>query len=94
MCFYPILWVAEVSDSFDHDRFFVMRTECRASHLMISFIYSVIYFFLNAVRINIEFFVLTADRLRRFFRSSLMIVVAKKTYLKDKVEGIWLKKRK
>ena len=68
MCFYPILWVAEVSDSFDHDRVFAMRTQCRASHLMISFIYSVVYVFLNTVRINVEFFVLTADGLRRFFQ--------------------------
>ena len=65
--FYPILWATEVSDSFDHDRVFAMRTECRASHLMISFIYSVVYVFLNRVRINVEFFVLTADRLRIFF---------------------------
>ena len=49
---------------------------------------------LNAVRINDEFFVLTADGLRRFFKSSLMIVAAKKTHLKDKAEGSWLKKRK
>ena len=71
-----------------------MRTQCRASYLMISFFYSVVYVSLNAVRINVEFFVLTADRLRIFFRSSLMIAAAKKTYLKDKAEGIWLKKRK
>ena len=94
MCFYPILWAAEVSDSFDHDIVFAMRTQCRASHLMISFIYSVVYIFLNTVCINVEFFVLTADGLRRFFRSSLMIATAKKTYLKDKAEGSWLKKRK
>ena len=86
--------MAEVSDSFDRDRFFTMRTQCRASHLMISFIYSVVYVFLNAVHINVEFFVLTVDGLRRFFRSSLMIAAVKKTYLKDKVEGSWLKKRK
>ena len=61
---------------------------------MISFIDSVVYVFLNAVRINIEFFLLTTDRLRRFFRSSLMITAAKKTYLKDKAEGSWMKKRK
>ena len=35
---------------------------------MISFIYSVVYVFLNTVRINVEFFVLTADRLRIFFQ--------------------------
>ena len=35
---------------------------------MISFIYSVDYIFLNSVRINVEFFVLTADGLRRFFQ--------------------------
>ena len=39
---------------------------------------------LNAARINDEFFVLTADGLRGFFRPSLMIVAAKKTYIKDK----------
>ena len=94
VCFYPILWAAEVSDSFDHDIVFAMRTQCRASHLMISFIYSVVYVFLNVDRINVEFFVLTADRLGRFFRSSLMIAAAKKTYLKDRAEGSWLKKRK
>ena len=79
-----MLWAMEVSNSFDHDRVFAMRTQCRALHLMISFIYSVVYVFLNTVRINVEFFVLTADGLRRFFRSSLMIAAAKKTYLKDK----------
>ena len=26
VCLYSIFWVAEVSDSFYHDRFFVMRT--------------------------------------------------------------------
>ena len=45
-----------------------MRTQCRASHLMISFIYSVVYIFLNIVYINVEFFILTADGLRRFFQ--------------------------
>ena len=65
---YPILWEVEVSYSFDHDRFFVMRTQCRASHLMISFSYSVVYIFLNTVHINVEFFVLTTDGLRRFFQ--------------------------
>ena len=60
---------------------------------MISFIYSVVYIFLKAVSINVEFFVLTVDGLRRFFRSSLMIVAVKKMYLKDKAEGSWLKKR-
>ena len=35
---------------------------------MISFIYSVVYVFLNTVCINVEFFVLTADGLRRFFQ--------------------------
>ena len=49
---------------------------------------------LNAVRINDEFLVLTADGLRRFFRPILMIATAKKTYLKDKAEGSWLKKGK
>ena len=49
---------------------------------------------LNAVRINDEFFILNADELRRFFRPSLMIAAAKKTYLKDKAEGSWLKKGK
>ena len=42
---------------------------------------------LNAIRINDEFFVLTADGFRRFFRPSLMIAAAKKTYIKDKAEG-------
>ena len=69
MCFYPILWAAEVSDSFDHDRFFMTRTRCRASYLMISFIYSVVYIFLNTICINVEFFILTADGLRRFFQN-------------------------
>ena len=49
---------------------------------------------LNAVRINDEFFVLTVDGLRGCFRPSLMIAAAKKTYLKDKAEGSWLKKGK
>ena len=71
-----------------------MRTQCKASHLMISFIDSVVYVFLNAVHINVEFLILTVDGLTRFFRSSLMIAAAKKTYLKDKAEGSWLKKRK
>ena len=35
---------------------------------MIIFIYSVVYVFLNTVCINVEFFVLTADELRRFFQ--------------------------
>ena len=68
MCFYPILWAVEVFYSFDHDRVFAMRTQCRASHLMISFIYSVVYVFLNTVRINVEFFVLTVDGLKIFFQ--------------------------
>ena len=42
---------------------------------------------LNAVQINDEFFVLTADELRGFFRPSLVIAIAKKTYIKDKAEG-------
>ena len=46
---------------------------------------------LNAVRINDEFFVLAADELRGFFRPSLMIAAAKKTYLKDKAKESWLK---
>ena len=50
--------------------------------------------FLNAIRINDEFLILTVDRLRGCFRPSLMIVVAKKTYLKDKAEGSWLRKGK
>ena len=41
---------------------------------------------LNAVRINDEFFVLTADGLRGFFRPSLEIAAAKKICLEDKVE--------
>ena len=49
---------------------------------------------LNAVRINDEFFVLTADGLRGCFRASLMIAAAKKTYLKYKAEGSWMKKGK
>ena len=49
---------------------------------------------LNAVRINDDFFILTANKLRGCFRPSLMIVAAKKTYLKDKAEGSWLKKGK
>ena len=68
MCCYPILWEVEVSYSFDHDRVFAMRTQCRASHLMISFIYSVVYIFLNTVRINVVFFIFTVDGLRRFFQ--------------------------
>ena len=70
VCFYSIFWAAEVFYSFYHDRFFAMRTQCMASHLMISFIYSVVYVFLNAVCINVEFFVLTADVLRGFFFSN------------------------
>ena len=49
---------------------------------------------LNAVRINDEFFVLTADVLRWFFRPSLVIATAKKTHIKDKAEGSWLRKGK
>ena len=49
---------------------------------------------LNAIHIYDEFFILTADGLRRFCRSSLMIVAAKKKYLKDKAEGSWIKKGK
>ena len=48
----------------------------------------------NGVRLNVVFLVLTADGFRRMFRSSLMIAVAEKTYLKDKEEGSQLKKRK
>ena len=50
--------------------------------------------FLNAIRINDEFFILTADGLRGCFRPNLMIDAAKNTYLKDKEEGSWLKKGK
>ena len=49
---------------------------------------------LNAVQINNEFFVLTTDGLRGFFRPNLVIAVAKKTYIKDKAEGSWLRKGK
>ena len=86
VCFYPILLAAEVTDSFYHIRVFAMRTQCRASHLMISFIDNMVYIFLNAVRIKIEFFLLTTDRLRRFFKSNLMIAAVKKTPLKEKSE--------
>ena len=54
---------------------------------MLSLISSVVYIFLNAIHINVEFFRLTADRLRRFFRSSLMIAAVKKTSLKEKSEA-------
>ena len=37
-----------------------------------------------------SFSVLIVDGLRGFFKPSLMIVVAKKTYLKDKAEESWL----
>ena len=45
---------------------------------------------LNAV--NDEFFILTTNGLRGCFRPSFMIAVAKKTYLKYKEEGSWLRK--
>ena len=41
---------------------------------------------LNVVQINDEFFILTANGLRGFFRPSLVITTAKKTYIKDKAE--------
>ena len=49
---------------------------------------------LNVVWISDEFFILNVDRLRGCFRPSLMIAAAKKTYLKDKAKGSWLKKGK
>ena len=63
-----------------------MRTQRRVTCLMLSLINSVVYIFLNAVHINVEFFRLTADILRIFFRSGLMIVAVKKTFLKEKSE--------
>ena len=41
----------------------------------------------NAVCLNVVILILTADGFRIMFRSSLMIAVAEKTYLKDKAEG-------
>ena len=41
---------------------------------------------LNAIQINDEFFILTTNRIRGFFRPNLVIVAAKKTYIEDKVE--------
>ena len=41
---------------------------------------------LNVVPVNDEFFVLTADRFRGFFRTILGIVAAKKICLEDKAE--------
>ena len=64
-----------------------MRTQHRVTCLMLSLINSVVYVFLNAVHINVEFFRLTADRLRIFFRSSLMIAAMNKTSLKEKLEA-------
>ena len=55
--------------------------------LMLSLINSVVYIFLNSVHINVEFFRLTADILRIFFRSGLMIVAVKKTFLKENLEA-------
>ena len=43
-------------------------TQREVACLMLSIINSVFYVFLNTVRINVEFFVLTADRLRIFFQ--------------------------
>ena len=64
-----------------------MRTQHKVSCLMRSLINSVVYIFLNAVHINVEFFRLTAYRLRRFFRSGLMIIAVNKTFLKEKSEA-------
>ena len=63
-----------------------MRTQGKVTCLMLSLIYSVVYIFLNVVHINVEFFCLTVDRLRRFFRSGLMIVAMKKNFLKENSE--------
>ena len=41
---------------------------------------------LNVVRVNDDFFVLTADIFRGFFRPSLGIAAAKKICLEDKAE--------
>ena len=65
----------------------MMRTQHRVACLMLSLINSVVYVFLNAVHINDGFFRLTADRLRRFFRSSLMIAAVKKKSLKENSEA-------
>ena len=64
-----------------------MRTQRRVACLMLSLINSVVYIFLNVVHINVEFFRLTADRLRIFFRFGLMIAAVKKTSLKEKSEA-------
>ena len=67
---------------------FTTRAQYRASLLMIIFTVSMVYvFWKDAIWINNEFFILIADRLRRFSRTSLMITVAKK----DKAEGSWMK---
>ena len=67
--------------------FFVMITQRRVACLMLSLINSVVYIFLNAIHINVEFFRLIADKLRRFFRFGLMIVAVKKTFLKENSEA-------